>query len=268
MIWNLKKRPSADVPAYDKKAGRRALVKHLIARDTRILEIGALNSPTFRAKDAQVTIADWLPREELEAHYAKKKGIVDVDVVIEGDILNSVRKAELADFDIVIANHVIEHIPDVIGWLKQLSQITAEGRHLSMAVPDRRYTFDIVRTVSDVADLIDCHRQELTVPTFRQILKHLYFKKNVVARDVWGGALSDEVLAKKRFSLQAAVARAEEMEGAFHSMHCHVFTCDSFRQAMTELHEEGFISWKIENLVDVQPGSNEFLVLMKNASAK
>lgn len=250
---------------YNKKSHRRGIVEHLIEKETRILEIGALNSPTFYTKDARVTIADWLSREQLEAHYKNKSGIVDVDLIVEGDILTSAQKQGFLDFDIIIANHVIEHIPDVIGWLGQLGKISRKDGYLSMAVPDRRYTFDFIRGETDVVDLIDCHRRALSIPDFRQILKHLYFKKNVVASDIWDETLRNETLEKKRFELNDAVKKAMEMEGEFHSLHCSVFTSGSFENAMNDLYKARIIPWKIERLVDVQTGSNEFLVLMKNA---
>lgn len=250
----------------NKKAARRAMAEHLIGSSTRIMEIGALNSPTFHPGEANVTIADWLSKEQLEAHYINKTGIIDVDLVVEGDIQSSVRNSGFADFDIVIANHVIEHIPDVIGWLCQLGEITASDGHISLAVPDKRYTFDIVRAETDVADLIDCHLRGLTIPDFRQILKHLYFKKDVTAADIWDAGFDRKVLDKKRFSLRDAVARAQKMEGEFHSLHCHVFTCEGFCDMLADLYEAGYIPWRIEKAIDVQPGGNEFLVLLGKAS--
>lgn len=262
----LKTKPT-EQKTYNKKGARRALVEQLVNLDTKILEIGALNSPTFKKSEANVEFADWLSHEDLIEHYDAKKGIIEVDHVIKGrNISAAVKCDQVGRFDLVIANHVIEHIPDVIGWLQELSKITTPDGHLSLAVPDRRYTFDIARHETDVADLMDCYRDQLEVPTFRQILKHLFFKKNIVARDIWDSIDVLPQLSEKRFSLQAAVDRAEQMVGSFHSLHCHVFTKSSFVDLMDELAQAGYIAWQIEKVVDVQRGGNEFLVLLKSTA--
>ena len=261
MFW---KRSKNENKKYNKKLARRSIVQSIVNNDTRILEIGALNSPTFSNKDAIVKYADWLSYDDLVAHYPNKKGILHVDYVIKGsNISGTIGDSESNKFNIIIANHVIEHIPDVIGWLLELSKLTTEGGYVSLAVPDRRYTFDYVRNETDVVDLIDCHRDRLESPSFQQILKHLYFKKNIVSKNIWDGDDITLDLQKKRFSLGDAINRAEKMHGSFHSLHCHVFTINSFTAIINELHEANIIPWKIENIIDVEYYGNEFLALLK-----
>ena len=261
MFW---KKNKIENKKYNKKLSRRLIVQNIVNEDTRILEIGALNSPTFGKKEAVVKYADWLAYDALVAHYPNKKGILHVDYIIKGrNISSDIGDVDPEKFNIIVANHVIEHIPDVIGWLLELAKLTTESGYLSLAVPDRRYTFDFARKETDIVDLIDCHREQLESPSFKQILKHLYFKKDIVSKNVWDGDDITPALEKKRFSLGDAIKRAEGMYGSFHSLHCHVFTVDSFTEIINELYEAKIIPWKIEKIVDVEYYGNEFLALLK-----
>lgn len=294
---------------YRKNESRRNFVAHLVTPETRVLEIGALNTPMYRKKDARVEFVDWQSQEDLIAHYPYKENIQPVDHIVQGrEIAAAVNKGAPGKFDLIIANHVVEHIPDLIYWLQQLRQVaTPEGR-LFMAVPDRRYTFDLIRNETDVVDLIDCYRERLEVPSYAHILKHLYFKKKITAKDIWAPAApapepaperaargvlkrlfgatepapapvveppldvvplsSLPQLRERRLTLTEAMARAEAMAGEFHSLHCHVFTMQSFADVMGELSEASLVPWKIEKIADVPRNANEFLVLLKATEAQ
>ncbi len=48
-------------------------------------------------------------------------------------------------FDFVIASHLIGHVPDMLRWLDEVAgRLNPHGR-LILAIPDRRYTFDLLR---------------------------------------------------------------------------------------------------------------------------
>lgn len=247
------------MPKYNKMARRREFaLSRMDPTKLAVLEIGALNSPTFTKDKVDISFADWLTKEELEAHYPNKANIRPVDYVIGG---NGIAASINDRFDLIIAHHVIEHIPDVIGWMQQLAMLSNPAGRLFLAVPDRRYTFDLVRRETDLAQLIDCYESKITMPTFYQLFSHLYYKKNIVADDVWSGADLAVRLREKRFSIEGARARAAQMFGEYHSVHCHVFTKDSFVDLFTELESTEVMPWRLAAVDDVQPGGNEFLVL-------
>ncbi len=51
-------------------------------------------------------------------------------------------------YDFFIANHVIEHLVNPLRFLEKLNEVMAEGSVLYLAVPDKRYTFDVNRAVT------------------------------------------------------------------------------------------------------------------------
>lgn len=248
---------------YRKGASRRAfLASHLHGVSTMgILEIGALNSPTFSEKEVDIKFADWFNYEQLAANYPHKKGIRPIDFVI--DRLDF-RRNFSTRFELIIANHVIEHIPDVVSWLQELAAIAEKGGHLFLAVPDRRYTFDIVRQETTLADLLDCYVRKLDKPDFRQVFSHLYYHKKVVASDVWENNALPQ-LHYKRFSADVAMRKAVEMSKGYHSLHCNVFTRDSFESVFQELREARVVAWSVAAIEDPELFSNEFLVLLRKA---
>src|SRR6185436_9508930 len=103
--------------------------------------------------EADVRYVDVLDRDGLVAHYADDG--VDTDRIPEIDfplIQPDGRTLGLAEaaapgapYDWVVASHVVEHVPDLIGWLADLAELTADGAALVLVVPDRRYTFDALR---------------------------------------------------------------------------------------------------------------------------
>ena len=48
-----------------------------------------------------------------------------------------------------VANHVLEHIPDIIFWMDQLRRISCDNAHVFLSLPDKRYTFEM-NTVEDL----------------------------------------------------------------------------------------------------------------------
>jgi SAM-dependent methyltransferase len=121
------------------------------------LEIGALHNPLPVPSGARVRCVDRMPVAELERHYPelRDKTLVPVDVIDDGERLGSVRDASV---DFVIANHFLEHCQDPIGALGTMFRVVRPGGIVYLAVPDKRYTFDVDRDVTQPEHVLDDHR--------------------------------------------------------------------------------------------------------------
>lgn len=113
------------------------------------IEIGPLCRPVVTKEESRVIYVDHADADELRKKYAKQPTvditqIVDIDAVWGGATL---RQAVGHGFnvDYVVASHVIEHVPDLIGWLEELSSVLRDGGEVKLAVPDKRFTFDYLR---------------------------------------------------------------------------------------------------------------------------
>jgi SAM-dependent methyltransferase len=147
------------------------------------LEIGALAAPLLRAPHANIRFVDHANQATLRAKYADDPSvpadqIVPVDAIWGENTLADCFPGEI--FDYVIASHVIEHVPDVIGWLAEIAAVLRPDGRLILAIPDRRYSYDVLRRETSLSDLIDAHFRGARRPTPGQVFD---CKANVVAFD-------------------------------------------------------------------------------------
>lgn len=122
------------------------------------IEIGALHQPLPAPRSARVTYVDRLPAETLRHEMPELKAypIVRVDIVDEGERMASIAGGTQ---DFVVANHFLEHCEDPIGAALNMFRVLRPGGILYVAVPDKRYTFDVDRPVTPLEHLLRDHRE-------------------------------------------------------------------------------------------------------------
>ncbi len=122
------------------------------------IEIGALHNALDVPRSAHVRYVDHLPVDELRRHYPELEAepLVDVDILDDGQRLSTIDD-ESQDF--VIANHFLEHCEDPLGALSNMIRVLRPGGVLYLAVPDKRYTFDVDRPVTPTDHLLRDHRE-------------------------------------------------------------------------------------------------------------
>ena len=246
------------------------------ATNMRGLEIGPLASPRVRKDEGPVRYVDHASAPELRQKYATDAGmrdrldeIVDVDYVL-GE-MTTIAQAVAADapFDYVIAAHVIEHIPDPVGWMEDLTRVLRPGGILSLVIPDKRYCFDINRSLTEVSDLVDANLRRLRQPSFRQAYD-FYSKAiggTVDTAAVWAGTADYSLAVRQDFDDPdvAAYEACREMQTSseFVDVHCHVFTPDSFLGLFEKLARLGLIDYEVAAFVPTQPNTFEFHVSLR-----
>jgi SAM-dependent methyltransferase len=129
------------------------------------LEIGPLDKPVVRRKEGRpIYYADYTSREALCAKSADDPN-VDVTLIPEIDYLIAGLPQRLdRTFDYILASHVIEHVPDLVGWLEALFGWLSPGGRVILAVPDKRYCFDLLRALSTTGQVIEAHLQRRERP--------------------------------------------------------------------------------------------------------
>ena len=233
------------------------------------LEIGPSHRPVAAKRNGfNVRILDHLNAPGLRAKYADHNvditAIEEVDYVWRGETLEELVGGER--FAWIIASHVIEHVPDLIGFLGSCERILAPGGVLSLAVPDKRYCFDCERENSSLARIID---DGLAKPTNHSPgTAAEYFLK--VRRK--GGKISWHeghrgVLEPVHGLDDALRAMAMVKQGHYYDLHKWVFTCDSFRQIIHDLGKLGLISLR-ERFFSPTQGSEFFVTLEKAVASK
>jgi ubiquinone/menaquinone biosynthesis C-methylase UbiE len=240
------------------------------------LEIGPLASPRVRKDEGPVQYVDHASAAELRQKYATDQGmrdrlcqIVDVDYVLGETTTIAEAVAGDAQFDYVIAAHVIEHIPDPVGWMDDLTRVLRPGGILSLIIPDKRYCFDINRSLTEVSDLVDANLRRLRQPSFRQAYD-FYSKAiggTVDTAAVWAGTADYSLAVRQDFSDPDVAAfeacRDMQTSNEFVDVHCHVFTPDSFLSLIEKLARLGLIDYEVAAFVPTQPNNFEFYVSLR-----
>ena len=108
------------------------------------IEIGALHHPLRVPRTARVRYVDRMKVAELRQHYPElvNEPLVETEIVDDGETLVTIADATQ---DFVVANHFIEHCENPVLTFQNLLRVLKPGGILFMAVPDKRFTFDVDR---------------------------------------------------------------------------------------------------------------------------
>jgi len=235
-------------------------VRRLVAA-AEALEIGPSYSPLLPKRDGfRVTTVDHLPAEKLRVKYAHLGSAVEaiepVDHVWCEGSLQQVLPAD--SFDFVVSSHLLEHQPDLLGFLQDCSQLLRPGGQVLAIVPDKRFCFDYFQPLTDVATVIRNHRAAL----HRHSFESLYRASAAVRVDErlgWGQEpierfqLIDE---DPRAILARSLAFAETAD--YVDAHAGYFTPVSLRLIISELHFLGLLDLSVVAVSDAR--GCEFLI--------
>jgi SAM-dependent methyltransferase len=235
-----------------------------------IMEIGPLNKPFIRKSETNVIYVDHADTEMLRRKYAVGHGfdpseIVDVDAVWGQNSLADCLAGRKVDY--VIASHVIEHVPDLITWLKELSSILNENGEIRLVVPDKRFTFDYTRRPTEMPEVIEAHVRRARRPQLWNILDHVLNVRAVDGNAAWQGPLPLEQIPnlhtfEQAFSLAESTIHTED----YHDVHCWVFTPESFANLMATMVQHDLIDLECHEFQDTQEGTIEFAVFLRRSA--
>jgi hypothetical protein len=229
------------------------------------LEIGPSFRPVAPKKSGyNVKIIDHLDQNGLRQKYQDHNHKLDLDAIEEVDYIWSgepLSEIIKETFDWIIASHVIEHTPDLIGFLNQCELLLDQGGILSLAVPDKRYCFDYNRELTSISKIIDSRGNKVHSPgTVAE-----YFLK-VVSKD---GQIAWDNDSKGNFqnvhSVQDAIKEMQQAQsGIYVDVHAWVFTPDSLQIILHDLYSLGLINMKIKKIWDTV-GHEFFMTLEKDS---
>ncbi len=256
-----------------KQAVRQSALDSLLQKSTKkmsVLEFGAFASPMFDPSQKNVFFADRLNTEELKTSVkdpAKRKMIVDVDYVVPPDFSIDLGRK----FDLIVANHVVEHIPDVLSWLDNIGRALTNNGCLFLAVPDKRFTFDIVRDTTLARELIDNFEVRRTQPSISSIVDARYNRRNInFGSDVWSGRAAQKLDSPSDVDARAlSETLKKQMDaGEYIDAHCNVFTEESFFRVFRQLEEMKYGDMRLQATFPVQKPYNEFYAVFTKTNKK
>ena len=248
----------------------------LLDNKSNVLEIGALNRPTVSAEKANISYADFATKSELVDTYRHiqdfdVENIVDVDYVVkDGDYFRSVENKHPGKrFDLILGSHVGEHVPDFIGWLKDMSRLLSDGGILSLILPDKRFTFDILKEETSTAQWLSAHEARLVKPSADQIYRHVRKHLPLKGIDLWnvpsGGVCLDFCHGENE--VWDIVSNAF-LSGNYFDSHCSIFTPQSFLENVYKLQDINVLPLSLVSIEDTVPGAIDFFVRFQKTDYK
>lgn len=215
------------------------------------VEIGPLDKPIVTRQMGQIHYIDHDPTEVLRAkfqapgHQVKVENIVDVDYVWGEKGLAELLQNQ-APVDYVIASHVVEHVPDLIGWLSEVRAILKPGGILSLVIPDKRQCFDYYRPPTRLPEVAEAYLHGSRKPSCRQIFDHVSSAVAYRGSIAWSGVVNEAQLAPLH-NLEAAwqTAKTALASGDYCDVHCWVFTPTSFFQLLGEMAAADLLKFEV-----------------------
>jgi SAM-dependent methyltransferase len=144
--------------------GRSEKILTHLNQDMKVLEIGPSYGPVVqRSEGWNVFSLDHLDAEGLRKKYAYDPNvdpamISEVDFIWEtGPLDSALPDNHRGTFDAVIASHVIEHFPDLLGFFLSAERMLRPNGILSLVVPDKRFCFDYFQSIPLTGDVLDAH---------------------------------------------------------------------------------------------------------------
>ena len=225
-------------------------------------------SPIVTRDMGEIAYVDHASTPDLQEWYRHDPN-VDVDRIVEVSYIwgeSSLEEAIGPDkkFDYVIASHVVEHVPDMITWLQEIAAVLKPGGVLSLAIPDKRYTFDVLRRETVPADLIEAYTHRSRKPSSGQIFDHYSMVVDADTQKIWKGELGDHTFRKK-FTLDKVIGLCREAseDDKYIDTHCWVLTPYSFIENLKMLVRLDLLDFEMAKFDETVYAQLEFFVTLR-----
>lgn len=251
---------------------KQKLLAGLDQRNSLGLEIGALCRPFLLRNDGPVIYVDHADTQTLRDKYKDDPNvtvdaIVDVDAVWGANTLLQALGGRHVDY--VVASHVVEHVPDLIAWLSELRSVLNPGGEVRLIVPDKRFTFDYFREETQIAAVLHSNLIGARVPQPQILIDYCINVAKVDCASAWRAPL-DPFAVERHHDLETALGVAQDclQNGAYHDVHCWVFSPRSFARLFREMAELDLIDLACGNFFDTERNDMEFFVSLQPSDEK
>jgi predicted SAM-dependent methyltransferase len=244
---------------------RLELLHSLIDRAGRGLEIGPSYNPIApKSAGWQVEIVDHMDapglRAKYQGHNVDTDRIEPVDFIADGrPLAECVGKPR--HYDWILASHVIEHVPDLIGFIEDCATLLRPEGRLVLAVPDKRRCFDQLQPITLAGAVLQAHaEQRQRHPAGLLFDSRAYDITRHGGAIVWLGPGTEQLRFAGDLVGAAAGFDAALAGGPMADIHAWRFTPSSFRLLIADLVALGRLSLR-EQVILPQEGP-EFLVVL------
>ncbi|HEY0184014.1 MAG TPA: class I SAM-dependent methyltransferase [Rhodopila sp.] len=249
---------------------RVATIRSMFATSGHGLEIGPSFDPLFPKNEGfEVDIVDHASAEDLRRKYRDERGIdcsriEEVDHVWDGRPLTEVI-GRTACYDYIVASHVIEHTPDLLGFLKECDGLLKPGGVLFLAVPDKRRCFDILRPLSTTGGVLQAHLERRTRHIPAVAFDHVAYFATLDGVGAWPARSSGDLNLANELSFARAIYERSLASSDYYDFHAWTFCPSSFRMILKDLNDLGALSLREDKFL--LTAGIEFLVTISRSGA-
>jgi SAM-dependent methyltransferase len=221
------------------------------------LEFGALNNPTIDRSRGDVRFVDFTDtadlREQNRAFPERVNALVEVTYIWSGSgsLADVIGTGEL--FDWAIASHVIEHVPNVLGWLRGIAEVLRPGAVFNLAIPDCRFTFDVDCPRSTIGEMVEADLLSYRHPSIRQTFDYCFHAKAIEPGAIWLSQTDVKSLSPfvGEIAPQLAYGHARDIfsKGEYIDSHCWIVTPLSYVSILEGLSIIGIMPPLIQHLL-------------------
>lgn len=249
---------------------RTAVIRSLFDTSGKGLEIGPSYNPIVpKSEGFRVEIIDHASAEELRAKYRNEPGtdasrIEDVDYVWDGRPLSHViGKARCYDY--IVASHVIEHTPDMLGFLKECDSLLGEAGVLVLAVPDKRRCFDVFRPLSTTGGVLQAHQEKRTRHIPATAFDHVAYFATIKGQGGWPEGTTGDLRLQHDLDFARQILDRSIVSQEYYDFHAWTFCPSSFRMILQDLHGIGALHL-CEDKFRTTPGIEFFITLSRSGA--
>jgi hypothetical protein len=230
------------------------------------LEVAPYFNPFLDKSEFNAVYTDYISTEELRQKAALNPGAVtksvpEIDFVWQPGLSLKACMAKERVFDYAVASHVVEHVPNTIGWLNNILEVIKVGGVLALAVPNKLDGFDYYRKETTVSDLVGNYIEGRDIPTPAQVFDFMSrcvyddgtrpkkFGEGVPFEAVARSYSDDEALSTTIWTFQ---------EHSYLDVHCTVWTEQSFVECFRAVAALGLMNVTVSDAVTIS--DSEFIV--------
>lgn len=173
-------------------------------------------------------------------------------------------------FAYAVASHVMEHVPNPLGWLGEILECVEPGGRVAILLPTRTQSMDYYRQTTTFGQIVGWSVEKPARPTPTQVMDFLsqsFFHRGEPLDDARMPRFTE---ATRHYSDLDSVRYAHFVWDQAHylDVHCSVWTPESFTEVFGRLHDVGLLSCKVIGPFTGFPGATpaEFCAFLEKTA--
>jgi len=228
-----------------------------------ILEIGPFDCPLVRGPTVKYfDVMDQARLLERAISIGRTSHLEEIPVIHYVDRDGDLRRVT-ERFSVCISSHVIEHQPDIVKHLQNVSAMLDNEGLYCLLIPDKRYCFDHFLADSTIADVLDAHLAGRKRHSARAVIEHRAMTCHNDAAKHWRG--NHGAFNPSVDSIRAAVeeyVQAHETN-EYVDVHAWQLTPSSFREILRLLFDLNYVDFQVEHVGETPKGQLEFCAVLR-----